>query len=299
MKNAFIISLTLFTISLNLKSQQLVPNGNFENWVDSVTAASWTSTVSAGIYSLHFMKQTTDSYEGSYAAIIESQSIPMYGAISGIATLGQLIPDLINLKLQPIGGIPCSNKPSKLKGYFKYNPVSTDTMAVLVYVTAYNFIAQKKDTIGYGIFYSYNNTSTYTPFFVNINYNNPNATPDTINIAIYSSYNQFPNANSKLWIDKLEFEYGGIGIKEEQNNNSYINVYPSPTASEINLVLKECIKIKRIYITNQQGQIFYAPYKPIENNTFKINITALKNGIYYLNAESENKIFSKSFSIIK
>ncbi|MFH0866164.1 MAG: hypothetical protein V1904_08210 [Bacteroidota bacterium] len=125
----------MLCLSINLSAQAPVPNGNMENWADSITCQNWTTNnynIGGFIY-YSFVHQSTDAHGGTYAAEIKTINIPVLGNMSGIMTLGSY-----NLLTGISGGIPISGKPVTLEGYLKYAPINNDTMAIIVVMTKWN-----------------------------------------------------------------------------------------------------------------------------------------------------------------
>ena len=98
-----------------------------------------------------------------------------------------------------------------------------------------------------------------------------------------------PNSNVEATIVKSRSNVKnnrGIGVKENQNNNS-IKLYPNPANTEVSIQLnKDCANCV-IEITNAIGQVLsIEKLSSLEN---KINIAAFANGIYYIKLKSDNK----------
>jgi len=298
MKNLIILCLISFWASIVINAQVQVPNGDFENWTDSVTANGWASSITAGIYTVNLISRTTDAYEGNYAAELKSQAIGIYGVLGAQTTIGKLVPDIINLKLDAQGGIPCADKPSKLNGYFKYSPVSGDVMAVFAYLTRYNTAKGNRDTLGSGSYMTNAGISTYTPFSVLISYDTTfSTTPDTLNIVAFASYGSSVGNGTKLWLDKLSLEYGGLNVNEMSKDNN-IHIFPVPAKDFIRVLFPSDDIPSEISVVNALGQEFVLPFIN-ENTGITVDVSSLKTGIYYLRLNSKVGILNKSFTVFR
>jgi len=79
-------------------------------------------------------------------------------------------------------------------------------------------------------------------------------------------------------------------------NNSFINIYPNPASSSINIELIIPKNKLLLNIIDLTGRIVLQ--KKITNNE-TINVSKLKKGIYFLNIKNENKIIENKKLIIK
>ncbi len=183
----------------NTYAQQQVPEGNFENWTGG-EPAPWHNSV----FGMSTATQSSDSYQGEYAAELKSQSF--FGQfIPGLITLGEV--DAINMTLT--GGIPYTDRPTGIRFFFKYMPSGVDTMVFAAFFTKWNAATSSVDTIGGTLFLNSKEYDTYTkmelPFIWASEEN-----PDTANIIITSS-GLTGNANSTLLIDSIAF-FNGVAI---------------------------------------------------------------------------------------
>jgi hypothetical protein len=276
----FIISLAFATCSFG---QTPVPNGNFETWTDTVTAASWSSNnyTIGGVINYNFVHQSTDAHGGTYAAKLVTANIPILGDMGGLITLGTY-----DILTGLSGGQGITGKPLKLKGYFKYAPIANDTMAVIVIMTKWN--GTSRDTLFYNGIMTNTAISTYTLFEVPISYTPSTASPDTMNIIATSSAGYAPQIGSALFLDDLSFEYGA-GINETADN-SILSVFPNPTTGNITVLLDG--ESNTITVSNVLGEVIYSQNTTSKN--LNIDLSSFTDGIYMLGVDNgKSKHFQK------
>ncbi len=194
MKKILLTLLLVINGWLLLFSQQQIPNGNFETWTGG-EPDSWNS--------IGTVNQTTDAFQGSYAADLSSVSI-LGQFIPGLVTLGNI--DVANQTLT--GGTPYTDRPDGVSFTFKYLPSGVDTMFFFAYLTKWNEVTLLADTVavtGYMNSDTYNiYTRTDLPFIYN-----STEIPDTLNI-IFLSSGFSGNAGSSLLIDSLVMKNGAV-----------------------------------------------------------------------------------------
>lgn len=285
-KTLFLIScIACFCLGKSYAQTQ-IPNGGFENWIDSVRPVNWSCLfVPAGPYSLYTGSRSADSHSGNYALKVESKTNSVVGQVlPGVATLGT-----INMNQQIIeGGIPFNAKPSKIKGYYKYFPANTDTMGIFV-----NFLKRIDSLgmtviIGVGEFMQSATVNSYTQFESNIIWSPTfgNYTPDSMNIIIVSSAGDVPKLGSRILIDDLTFDYSPIGISKI-NNDFKIDIYPNPAKENLYINFNSLKNtITEVSVMNLLGE----NVSKLKTNSNSIKISDLKEGIYFVKVANGNNI---------
>ena len=99
---------------------------------------------------------------------------------------------------------------------------------------------------------------------------------------------------------------GGMILKKDLSTNlktnpeTKINIYPNPSNGIFTITNYE-LKITNIQITNITGKIIFSKDVACNVSTTKINITTglapLKSGIYFLNIQTENQIYTEKIII--
>ncbi|MGQ9847983.1 MAG: T9SS type A sorting domain-containing protein, partial [Bacteroidales bacterium] len=264
-----------------LMAQPAIPNGGFETWIDTITPANWgTSNVSI----VAPVTRTTDKHSGSFAMKLRTINVNLFGLLPGIAVTGNL-----NLIAGTItGGVPINVKPEFFSGWFKYNSVNGDTMAIGVILTKWN--GTSRDTIGKSGLISNQTVTAYTPFNVPIQYVQPTVVPDTFQVICISSAGYSPKENSTLYVDDLSF----IGTLGEKMPIAMFmqKVYPNPSDGIFNLILGD-ENIYSVNVYNMMGQKIYENNHVI--NQQQIDIKGYPKGIYYI--EVSNGEFKRSHKV--
>lgn len=218
----FIISLLISSLSANSQ----IPNAGFETWKSQSLglfsyqyASGWENN---NIYFQMRKKQapvtkTMDSHSGQYA--ISLKNVPdtgdfrMGGSINAI--VGEPLDDNVSYKF------PISSKPLSLLGFYKYGSALTDTFTI--YVSLY----KDGDYIGGGDRVFTTNVTTWSPFKVEIEYNQ-DETPDSASISMtlggYSSVVE----GTEFILDDLSFDTDITGVAEQQLAKMNVSVNPNP-----------------------------------------------------------------------
>jgi len=289
-------AIIMFACAANSNAQTQVPNGGFENWSDTVTCQAWDGHISYGfgLFNQYFLTRTTDKHSGNFAAKIETKEDMLLGNIPGIVTLGKLEFSLLS-GFSIEGGVPINSKPTKLKGFFKYDNVQGDTMAIVLFMYKWNTATNKRDTIVVKDFATNSTTPTYTPFNININYTPSSATPDTFNILLISSAGYAPQLGTKLYVDELSFEYANASI-EEVTTEKVVEVYPNPANDFVRVDINSQ-NIAQVRIVNMIGQEVY-----INENVYKtdiINVSVLPEGIYFVEVKADRSYFTNKIVVTR
>ncbi len=201
----------LFSVSV---MAQQVPNGDFELWTGT-TPNEW-DTSNENVLGTQFTtvsKITSGAQSGSFAAKVETQTktIFMVGPVTlpGILTLGDFNLDIANQSASLTGGEAFTHRPYSLRGYYKVTPAAGDTPLIGVGISKWNEETGERDTLGFGLMYFGEATSTWTAFEIVIEYTSTEI-PDTMNVIIASSdlmnNTTFING-STISVDNLSFYY--------------------------------------------------------------------------------------------
>lgn len=272
----YTILLMLFNANNNIViAQTTVPNNGFENWTDAYTATGWNAV---SLLTIHSLQRSTDSHSGTYAAKLATQSI-LGQTIPGITALGS-----INIASQQVaGGTPFVGRPTSLKGYFKYTPVGNDSMLIAIILTKKN--GNGKDTVGGGIFTNKNAVNSYTQFTIPISYNSSvTGNPDTMNIILLSSATATGGIGTTLLIDDLSMDYPS-SVNDIQQFD--FKLFPNPASDLITINCKNNnSNLNNVVIYNITGQEVYS--NTFNTSQFKINISELKEGVYFVKTTNEN-----------
>lgn len=273
MKYLWILIISFIVCSPMAQTQIL--EGGFNNWTFfqktyyEPTGGWWTSlnTLSA-LGGPVTVSPTTDVHSGTNAAKLETKKWGTF-LLPGLLASGSFIMSAPYVK----EGKPFTDMPYQFKGWYKYSPVNGDSAAIATFLTKYNTVTGKQDTIAKAIQVLKGNVSEYTQFNLNYDYKS-GMNPDTIIIVFVSSAaggNSSGQVGSTLFIDDIYLEYGG-GLQEILMPEFTTDVYPSPASKQIqlrfNTISPEQIICKVFAIDGQ----FMQSFSPL-GNTQQIDVS--------------------------
>lgn len=293
MKKINIISvffLMILGISVS-NAQTQVPNGGFENWADTATCDGWQGTISiGGFLNANLMVQTDQAHAGQFAAKVQTQELMLLGTIPGIATTGVLGFSLNGLSIT--GGVPLTGKPSKLNGFFKYDNMQGDTMAIFIVTTKWNTTTQTRDTLTQAVFATNQQVSTYEAFSIDLDYTPSTESPDSFNIIMISSAGSAPQLGTMLFVDDLSFEYNNVSIGETEN--SIFSVYPNPSTGNVQISI-DSNEPSQVSVYNSLGQLV----SRTENvqRWHIMDLSGNTNGIYFIEVRNGNENYTKKLML--
>jgi len=189
------------------RAQTTIPNGDFELWntfSNYSDPQSWqtpnSTLMGIPLFGKAVVFKSSDHYTGSYSCKLLTQHISFPGSpfnAPGFITLGKLSIDIINQTFSVTGGVPISDRPTHLMGYYKFQPVGGDscTVGIILYKTT----GGVRDTIGLGYFAKKDSVNDWQHFSAWINYDTL-LTPDTMNVIALSSAQTDMHPNTALWL---------------------------------------------------------------------------------------------------
>ncbi|MBI5540552.1 MAG: T9SS type A sorting domain-containing protein [Bacteroidia bacterium] len=130
-KQLLLLSFVLLTLSVC--SQNSIPNGDFELWQSGISEAPLYYPVNSNAqnffrFNLPFnVTKTTDAYHGNYAVQLTTNA---NSTDTSVAYFVNDSPD--GDPSSWVGGIPISEKPNGIRGYYKYNVANTDSATFIV-----------------------------------------------------------------------------------------------------------------------------------------------------------------------
>jgi len=299
MRKIYLLSICVFSLFFvqNMNAQTQVPNGGFEQWQDTITCQHWNGKLSYlyGMFNIHFLSRTTDKYSGSYAAKIQTKKLSIAGVLDlgnvGLATLGDMSLGLSGIAIE--GGKPINAKPTKLKGYYKYNNIAGDTMAIVLLMYKWNSSLNKRDTIAIEAFYNKNTVNTYTSFNMNISYMPSTVVPDSFNIILISSAGYAPQEGTIMFVDEMAFEYPNSGTDELENTLN-VDLYPNPAHNYMVLNLNGNVA-QTVNIIDALGRnVLFL--QNVEDG-YVVDTSLLTNGMYYAEIKIKNVYLTRKFII--
>jgi hypothetical protein len=222
--------------TLNAQAQNALPNNSFETW-ETVNAGigsynepvDWNSANTCSyILSVSSVSQSTDAHSGSSSAKMETKQA---GAIliGGVLSTATMVCNPANPGIT--GGLPYTQRPDSLVGWFKYTPQGVDT----AYIQFILFDANG-DSVSYTKHKIIGTTTAWTRFSAPISYMNNNAVT-TSSFLANSSWGNSNNGEavvgSILLLDDVELVFA-TGI-DEHALNTRVNLFPNPANGVLNL----------------------------------------------------------------
>ncbi len=268
MRHTLLITISIVLLFICSYAQDTIPNQSFESWVTSYHPDNWETTNLLLPLGITNCSQSTNSYLGDYALLLES--IDLEGmVVPGVATIGKL--ELFNTT----GGIPYSEKPEALKGFYQH-PSSGDEILIGV-----EFF-KDGTAIGGGLWTTTDSVSDYTAFFIPITFNS-NQNPDTLNITIVTDQYK---AGSSVLVDGLEMEFQTTQINEPDKEN-IISCYPNPSAGIITFETGHKGD-SEIQIYNLDGKLVKEIHTT--SKSIKIDLLHCLPGIYFAIVRQGNEV---------
>ncbi len=296
-----------FIVSLTLYCQTQIPNSNFEDWSiaenGSDSLIGWSSSNTVTIYPVKSLYKETDSYEGKYAANLDTAPFGFVGyTTQGILVNGQAIFSYggggggANVEYVSGGGTPISFKPTSLKGHYKYSTLNPPDRGLgYVYLTKFNSVLNKRDTVSYG-HYTFNEVGEYTDFTIDLPDLKPGIIPDTITVLFYSSdLSIVPPTDvfSNLFLDAISL-FPEIVSTEEPKENDF-SIFPNPCTDHFKVKIKN-EKTDRIDIYNSIGQKVKSITFSSEVKEVDVNSDDLEAGVYLITNKGQ---INKKLIIVK
>lgn len=227
------------------------------------------------------VSRTTDAYNGTYAAKIETVQL---GSSKGSGTIftGKFKVDIINPLNSTKFGIPFTDKPISFHGFYKFIPVANDSFDIETYLTKWDVVNKKRDTIAAAVIsreQSMLAKSSYSEFNLFYKYYSQES-PDSLTIIMASSADgsNFNAAiGTTLIVDAISLEYYPLAIENDLKNKD-LSIYPNPLGDEFT-IQSNSVAYKELKLYNGNGQLLIS--KKLFHDKETISSSALTPGIYY------------------
>lgn len=205
------------------------PNGDFEAWtpIQSLEPDGWNTINFITLNGTPSVTQSTDAIDGLYSARIETVVTP-YGDTLGFMSNGDITSNLLQ------GGMPVTQNPLMISGFYKYTPVGPDTALIGSFLTKYDNVFGTTVRLDSSLV-QLTATTNWTAFSLNFAYNGF-PIGDTLNVSIASSNMEedgnYMGVGSALWIDKLEVFYNPVGEPQSITfNKNTTGIYRDDTGN--------------------------------------------------------------------
>lgn len=218
----------------------------------------------------------TPAQQGSYAIRLRSvQALTTF--IPGVVVTGTF--SFQQQQLQQ--GKPYTDKPSKLRGYFKYFPVNNDSGVAYVHLSKWNTGLNRRDTIAVDSLVFTGNQTEWKDFELNLDYSNyPGVLPDSIVIRFVSSVNAGfggGKVGSELMIDNLSLEFP---VTKQKHSSQNFELFPNPFYRQLTLQTQNSLAHCTVEIYNLMGERVFEDEISHSKQTLDLNF--LGSGVYSL-----------------
>jgi len=303
MKRFFVVAaLFSFLFELNLQGQTPVPNGDFESWTNfgSYENPQYWDTPNQAIalllpFGTKVVTKSTDHESGSLSARLESKQLTFPSVIvPGVVTLGHLTIDIFALTYTLNGGVPITDRPTHLKGFYKFQPKGGDSCAIGIGLTKWN--NGTRDSVGIGAFSTHDTINIWTPFSAWIDYVLTEQ-PDTFNILAISSADSTPTAGTVLYVDDIYLDYT-VGINRE-DPAAGIDIYQDREEAQILVYFDfEKPEATEIQLFNMTGQpVAKTQVETLKKDRRILSYKGFSTGIYVMEILHGGKKYCKKFFI--
>jgi len=297
-----VVIILLSIIVVKLPGQTPVPNGGFETWVTSggIENPQYWDTPNQAIslflpFGTKVVTKSTDHEAGVYSARLESKQLTFPSVvIPGVVTLGVLTINVLALTYSLNGGVPISDKPTHLKGFYKYQPKGGDSCAIGIGLTKWN--NGTRDSVGIGAFSTHDTVNVWTPFYAWIDYVLTEQ-PDTFNIVALSSADSVATAGTVLYVDEIALDYT-VGFNQE-DPAAGIEIYQDKETKQI-LVYFDFNKpeVTDLKLFNMTGQVVSeSPAVTLQKARRIIDYKGFSSGIYIMEILHAGKKYTRKFFI--
>ena len=280
-----------------------IPNHDFETVeVESVEVPEAWSTVDIFTQILGGPASTTkstDAFEGNFSLRLETIA---YGDTASLDTIGFITNGTFGDD-GPSEGQPYTGPmpPTNLAGFYKYEPVGTDTAGALAIFTRYDTALQKRDTLALSII-KLAPVDTFDYFEIPVDTFTFSLSPDTFMVAfVSSSFNDSTimlsngtiGIGSALYLDALGFNQVDA-IEPEALEKLELVISPNPASDQLSLsMVPQPGETYRFELFSLNGQRI--PLDIISENKQshliekQWDVSILPRGIYLLTVSSEER----------
>ncbi len=260
------------------------PNGDFENWTEysSDEADNWFSTnLFSKPLGLTPVIKSSDSYEGNFAAQLESMLTYFDDTLSGI-TNGHYSFD------GPVGGMPVVQIPETLSGFYKYTSAENNEASANIRLFRYNpslgeseLLAEESLILA--------PSANYTSFDLSIQYS-AYPPPDTVNIFFSVENSYQAKTGGILLVDDLNMTFKPVGIVTAEDKLQG-RIFPNPAKDEIFVEIANIDNMGvSVSIFNTTGHKVLKKQISSSTSAIGLDISELSSGLYFYQVKAGNKL---------
>ncbi|MCX6280004.1 MAG: T9SS type A sorting domain-containing protein [Bacteroidetes bacterium] len=291
----------IIVVSAFVNAQTVIPNSGFENWTtigNYSNPTDWDSPneelMSIPFFGFQVLTKSTDHQgSGSFSAKLETKHLTLPPLdVPGFMTCGKLTVDIASGTFVLSGGAPVIDKPTHLKGFYKYIPKGGDSC--LIGIGMFRTVGGVQDSIGFGYFSTKDTINDWTPFSAWIDYLNTDI-PDTMNIIAMSTAQEVMTPGTVLFVDNLFLDYT-VGAKENSLQDA-IQVYNDRETQRLIIFLNnENLEFTKISLYDMTGrQVTTLRSEEIKSDRRIVNYQSFPKGIYLLEILRGNQKYVKKF----
>ncbi len=292
MKAKIILFLISYCLTCAISAQ--IPNSSFENWSGN-EMSNWVSTNGLTFYgNPQTIFKSSDAHDGNYAC-------EMIAAHITTKPSGVFVPDYagsIFLGRQSFTvstwGFPYTFKPAKVEYWFKFAPVGIDTANGIFFLTRWDSIQGRRDTIASAYSFHTSPDSVYTKAGINFTYYST-ATPDSAIIGLASVALSCNHAGTRFLVDEISFAGGNVGL--QQSGNAFdCDIYPNPSRGIIHVSFPHLQPSISICLYDLQGvEIWSDEFENLSETS--IHTAHLTGGCYLLKIRNDDGEFLKKILV--
>ena len=188
------------------------PNGNFENWASYPYSNPDSGWYTSNVQSLAKADTLTVWPVTGYAG----QAIHIQTAIIGTDTVQAYVINTLGDPKNGSGGVPYSQQPTFITGYYRYNMVGSDSALMIIEFKKAGAVISTTQ-------FTYRNVSgsisAFTPFSFPLT--SIPVVPDSVVIGLASSNLQGTGVQSGSWVELDQLEFAGTGITQPIPGGSF------------------------------------------------------------------------------
>ncbi|MFK7807815.1 MAG: T9SS type A sorting domain-containing protein [Saprospiraceae bacterium] len=266
---------------------QTVINGNMEYWETQDANAlvtvkenpiGWTTRNHTSENPLAvFCKQTSDSYSGARAAVLQNYSPGNGLSLSSFMSLGYFGEDE-----EVNSGVAFNLRPYSLNFVFKYFTLGINQgeffhSKAVIEMTKWDDDSNSRISVGKGEYVITDKTNFYRNAQVVINYTSEIA-PDSMRIFFTTSND--PEDEVELTIDDihLKMETKVVGL-DDRINVDEVTLFPNPVSDWLTFVNPLDVENAKVHVYNAVGQLVID--QPLTGTGGKIDCQLLQGGMYF------------------
>jgi len=291
----------LLFFSTATDGQTVIPNAGFENWttIGNYTNPTGWDTPNEELMMIPFFgfqvvtKSTDHQGIGSFSARLETKHLSLPPTdVPGFMTCGKLTVNITSGTYELTGGVPVVDKPTHLKGFYKYIPKGGDSC--LIGIGLFRTVGGVRDSIGFGYFSTKDTVNDWTPFSAWIDYMNSDM-PDTMNIIAMSTGQETMTPGTVLFVDNFFPDYT-VGTKENESQDVIQTYNDRETKRLIIFLNNEITEFTRINLYDMTGRLLTTlQSEQVKGDRRIVDYQSFPRGIYLLEILHGNQRYVKKF----